>query len=106
VLDDSLPIRGIRKAVTENLGVLHRLLQAIARVLVFGFGFDNRNRKVGAITQDVIRAFLFFACVTRAERNDAPICERDLLMDLVIIPTRAVQFWDYIGSASVGFSHL
>ena len=58
VLDDAVSVRRIGKLEPENLGVFLRLLKPVARVLVDGLCFDNRNRKIRAIPEKVVRALL------------------------------------------------
>ena len=70
---------------------------------VFGFGFDDGDREVAPIAENIIGAFLFTARGAAAHYYDPAIGKRDLFTDLVIVPSGVGEFWQDVSSAGIGF---
>src|SRR5436190_12707531 len=73
VFDDVRTIRRIGEAQAEDFGVVHRLLEAIARRMLIIFGFDDGNGEVGGVTEDVIGAFARLAGMAFTGGDDPAI---------------------------------
>jgi hypothetical protein len=103
MLHDPMAVRGICELESEDLSVFLGLLEAVAWILVHGFRFDNSDRKVRTVPQEIIKAFLRSANGSIASDNNPTIGESSLFIDAIVVPTGGVQFWEDILTTSVSF---
>src|SRR5260370_30295787 len=83
---------GVREAQTEHLCVWLCLLQSVSRGLVFLFRFDHRQRKVAAVSEEIINALRRAADETFANGDDPSVRNRALLRNRIrlVVPTRCL----------------
>ncbi|MFZ0638213.1 MAG: hypothetical protein WAN33_01050 [Candidatus Acidiferrales bacterium] len=103
VLDDPVTVCGVGKLQAKDLGVPHRLGEAIGRFLVIGFGFNDGDSKIRPIAEEIIGSFLLTTDCAAASNDDPAIGESSLLVDVVVGPAGSVQLREDILSTSVGF---
>jgi hypothetical protein len=104
MFDDPVAVCRIGKLQAEDLGVVLRLLQAVSGELVFRFGFNDGNREIRPIAQEIVGALLFPATRLAATHDDAAIGEGPLFRDPVVVPPGGVKLWEDVFATSVGFS--
>src|SRR5439155_22636992 len=82
-------VRRVSELQSEHLCILFCLLKAVCRRLVFWFCFDNRQRKIASVSENIIDSFRRSADKTFAYRNDSPVGYRSLLSYGIrlVIPT-------------------
>lgn len=103
MLDDSVSVSRVGESEIEDLGVGHRLLEAVPGQLVVGLRFDDRDWEVRLVGEEIVRLLARTAAVLPANRNDAAVGELLLFADLVVRPARLVEFWQDIPPAGIGF---
>jgi len=106
-LDDFLPVSRVRELEPEHRRVVLRLLEAVGRQPIVGFGLDHREREVARVAQQVIDTLGWPADEALARRHDAPVSDGALLGDRVRLglPAGGLEFGDDELSTGVGFVH-
>lgn len=108
-LDDAFAVCGIGEFQIENLGVFFGLREACAGSFVVWLCLNDRDREVGTVAQEVIRAFRFSTNDFPAHDADAAlrIGEDSLFRDAErrIFPPCSLKQWDDVFSTCVGFVH-
>src|SRR5436190_3894507 len=86
-------VRRVSELQSEHLGVLFCLLKAVCGRFVFWFRFDNRQRKIAAVSENVIDSFRRSADKTFPDGDDSPVGYRSLLSYGIrlVIPTCALK---------------
>ncbi|MCK9565551.1 MAG: hypothetical protein M0Q43_05825 [Methanothrix sp.] len=81
------------------------MLQPIARVFVFGFGFNNGNLEITCIAKQVIGALVAFSFRLIAYNKYAAICKALLSCERMglIVPTCLDESGLHIFSAGIRF---
>ena len=103
VLDDSVAVGGVSKLQTENLCVLHRLAEAIGRLLEIRFRFNDCDCEIRSVAKEVVGSLLLAAYRAVAGHNDAAIGEGSLFVNVVIRPARRVELREDVFPTSIGF---
>src|SRR5205823_4889156 len=106
-LDDALAVRGVGEFEPEHLGILFRLLQAVAGSLVSRFRLDHREGEIAGVAEQVIGSLLRPAPGFVAGDNDAAIGEIALFGDQMrfIVPAGFGQLRNDVLAASIGLIH-
>ena len=87
--DEAVAVRGEDEGDVERVGVVQRLLHAVADAVVVVLGLDQRERDVRLVVEDVVGALGLAAGDQLAADDDAALGEADLLADLRhLIPAR------------------
>ena len=103
MLDDAVAVRRVGELQPQNLSIFLGLLQTVARGLIGRFRFENCNGEVSAISLQVIRPLLRATnCSVTNEYNPA-VGKALLLADLVVFPSGAVELWQDVSTAGIGF---
>jgi len=104
--ENLLAVGGVGEFEAENFGVVFGLLQAVGGRFVGGLCFNDCDRVICAIAQDVVGTLLPTALRLAADEDYSTIGERALFVDGVrrTLPARHVQAWNYEFSASVRLS--
>ena len=84
---------GISELQSEHLGVLFCLLKAFCGRLVFWFRFDDRQRRIASVSENVIDSFRRSTDKTFPDGNDSPVGYRSLLSYGIrlVIPTCSLK---------------
>ena len=86
------PFEEKTKGMLSVVGVVERLLHAVADAVVVVLGLDERDRDVGLVVEDVVGALGLAARDQLAANDDAALGEADLLADLQhLIPARLLH---------------
>ena len=80
---ETVAVGGEHEGYVQRLGIVERLLHAVADAVVVVLGLDDREGDVGLVVQDVVGAFGLAARDQLAADDDAALGEVDLLADLV-----------------------
>lgn len=91
MLDDSLAVRRIGEREVEQLGVPHSLLETTGGKPVLALRLDDPDGEPGSDLEQVVRPEGVAAPVFAAHHDDAPVCDRVLLGDLIRGPARVVK---------------
>ena len=104
-LDDLLPVGRVGELQAEHLGIFLGLLQAIAGGFPGRLGFEDGQREIALVTQEVIHAAGRLADKALAHRHDAAVRDGALLGDgmRLAVPACGLQPGHNELSAGVGF---
>jgi hypothetical protein len=91
VLDDALAVGRIGEGEVEQLGIVLRLLESLAGNRVLALRLDHRNRHTRSVLQDVVGTKRVASPVLLADRDDAAVGDRKLLLNLIVAPARCLQ---------------
>ena len=90
--DEAVAVGGEDKRNIERLGVVERLLHAVADAVVVVLGLDDGDGDVRLVVEDVVGALRLAARDELAADDDAALGEADLLADLRhLVPARALD---------------
>ena len=103
MLDDAVPVRRIGELEAENLGVLLRLLEAVARACVDGLRLHDRNRKIAPVPEEVVHAFLRSPFHLGAGDHNAAVSEALLFAYLFVGPARRVELGQDVPTTGIRF---
>ena len=81
---EAVAVRREDERDVEGLGVVERLLHAVADAVGVVLGLDQRERDVRLVVEDVVRPLGLAACDQLAAHDDAALGEADLLANLSI----------------------
>ena len=79
---EAVAVGGKHEGNIQRLGVIQRLLHAVADAMGVALRLDQRDGDVGLVVKDVIGPFAFPPADQLAPHDDAAIGEADLLPDL------------------------
>ena len=80
-LDDGGAVGGVGEREAEDCCVVFGLLEAVGRVFVSGFGFDDREWEIEGVTKEVVGTLVWAASGGETLRNDAARREKPLFND-------------------------
>ena len=98
-----MAVGGVGEFQIQDLGVVLRLLQALARRSVLGLGLDDRDREVAGEPQQVIGPLLLASADPISYDDDAAIGERLLFADLFVGPACRVDLRRDELATGIGF---
>lgn len=102
VLDDALAVRGEAKGNVEQIAVSLRLLETLAGDRVLALGLDDGDRHARSVLEHVVCAKWLLASMLLAVGDDPPVCDRELLDDLVVdVPTSGPQARQHVVATGV-----
>ena len=88
MLNEPIPIGAVRKGDIEHLGVAQGLLHPRPHLVVIILGFDNRQRQVRLVKQNVVRPISCPALHRLPAHMDFPQCE--FFKELRMFPPRHI----------------
>lgn len=98
-----MAVGGVGEFEIQDLGVVLRLLQALARRSVLGLGLDDRDGEIAGEPQQVIGPLLLASADPISDDDDAAVGERLLFADLLVGPARGVDFRRDERATGIGF---
>jgi hypothetical protein len=104
-LHDAFSIRGVGERQPQNLGVFLGLLEAVAGRLVVSLRFDDGDRMICRVSQEVVGALPALACGRAASDDDPARGEVALLVDRMgrLLPARRLKTRDNVLPAGIRF---
>ena len=103
----TVAIRAEYERDVEHFRIMQSLLHAIAKVVFVVLGFDDGNRDIGLVVQNVIGALGLTARVQLAAHDDTPFGEGDFFADLgVQIPTGLNDGWCDVFAANISLGQV
>ncbi|MNN23437.1 hypothetical protein D3C81_1368350 [compost metagenome] len=82
--EKTVTVAGEHERQIQRLGITERLLHSSAEGMLVVLGFDNSQRQVGLVIQDVVCATRFAPAVQLATDDDAALGKADFLTDLLV----------------------
>jgi hypothetical protein len=84
MLDKAVAVRAVSKRHIQQFGISDGLLHARSHGVIVVFGFDDRQRNIRLVIENVIRALLCAARIEFASHEDATLGERYFFSNLRI----------------------
>ena len=106
MFDDAMAVGGVGELQAQNLGILLGLLEAGTGLLVFRLGFNNSNRKITPVPQQIVSTLLLLPGGSITRNDNTAVGEALLFADLIVVPSRSIELRENVFPASICFAEI